>query len=129
MRMLCLQNGLSEFYQNVLVEWSEFKYRGLVEVTEIEEEVLWKNSHIKFNVIKNGSWKDSILLNSKVGIHQLLFEFEYAKLKTCFACYWLTKMIRSKDSRFKIQDNLLSCKKYIQFAFGHLKVLYMYIQI
>ena len=67
---------------------------------EIEEEIFWKNSHIRFknsillfskwyvagickvkHVITNGSWKYSILLNSNVGIHQLLFEFEYAKLK------------------------------------------------
>ena len=32
-------------------------------------------------------------------------------------------------SRFKIQDSryLLSCKEYITFDFGHLKVIYMYI--
>ena len=37
--------------------------------------------------------------------------------------------VTGMNSRFKIQDNLLSCKIYIKFAFGHLKVLYMYIQI
>ena len=35
------------------------------------------------HVITNGSWKGSILLNSKDGIHQILFEFEHAKLKKC----------------------------------------------
>ena len=44
------------------------------------------------HVIKNGIWKDSSMLNRKVGIHQLLFEFEYAKLKKCFPCYWLNKL-------------------------------------
>ena len=44
--MLCIQTGLSEFYQNLLVAWSEFKYRGLVDVTEIEEEILWGKTFI-----------------------------------------------------------------------------------
>ena len=114
--MMCIQNGLSEFYKNLLVAWSEFKYRGLVDVTEIKEKILWKNSHIRFknstllfskwyvagisrvkHVITNGIWKDSIMLNSKVGIHQLLFEFEYAKLKKCFPCFWLNKLYVLKN--------------------------------
>ena len=56
-------------------------------------------------MITSGSWIDLILLNSKVGIHQLLFEFEYAKLKKCFPCYWLNKLYVLKKVQLSSKQN------------------------
>ena len=77
-------------------------------VKDIANEIIWNNSNIKFQnemllykkwqtagiskvkkVIDRGKWGDPVHLNSRVGLQQMLFDFEFTKIKKAFPPQWM----------------------------------------
>ena len=113
MNLLCSKHNLPEFYVDLFCTWSELKFIDMFyKVRNIPNEIIWKNSNITFkkkilfyrecwqeagllkihNLITNGIWNDSTILNTKVKAHQLLFDFKYTKLKKAFPQCWLDRL-------------------------------------
>ena len=108
---ICKRKKLPEFYVDLFCTWSELKYVDLLYVNNIENEIIWYNSNVKFRnellyfpswinngvlkvkqVIKDRVWKEiEQVCNDFLG-RILLSSFKFAKLKSAFPVVWLRKL-------------------------------------
>ena len=117
MSYICKKNKLPDFYTDLFCIWSSLKYVNVLKSKNISEQIIWNNSNIRFqnevllyrkwqtagivkvkHVFKNGRWMDPVHLNSFVGNQQLMFNFEFAKIKKAFPSQWI-HALRNNNKR------------------------------
>ena len=108
---ICKKKNLPLFYLDLFCSWSELKHIDLFKVNDIENEIIWYNSNIKYGnevlnfpswiksgiikvgqVINNGVWKETESICSDFKRTKFLFSFKLAKLKKAFPNFWLQKL-------------------------------------
>ena len=102
---------LPAFYLDFVCIWSKLRFIDLLHVTEIENQVLWYNSNIKCmndmlyfqtwinlgiikvkDVIRNGQWCELKDIFPDNIANNLLYNFNFVKLKKSFPKCWLDKL-------------------------------------
>ena len=108
---ICKRKKLPEFYIDLFCTWSELRYIDLRNVTNIENEIIWYNSNIKYinevlyfpcwvnsnvlyvkQVITDGVWKETEKICNDFRGKKLLSSFKLVKLKNAFPVVWLQKL-------------------------------------
>ena len=115
MHKICEKRKLPEFYVDMFCSWADIKYISFLKVTNIENEIIWYNSNIRYRdevlhfpnwtendiykvkqVLINGVWKDVDLICDEFRKKKLLSLFKLSLLKSAFPNVWLEKL-RNRD--------------------------------
>ena len=115
MYSLCKKHSIPSFYSELLYSWAELHYLNIFHVTQIQNEIIWNNTNIKFQnkllyfkmwhekgvvkinqLIENGSWKDFEQINEMMRTNSLSTIFQYARIKTAFPRFWLDKLTKNQ---------------------------------
>ena len=108
---LCKKKKLPNFYVDLFCSWSHLKYQNVDKVKNIENQIVWYNSNIKYknqmlympywvnkgilkvtHVLEDGVWKEIEAICNIFCQRKLLSSFELLKLKSAFPKLWLDKL-------------------------------------
>ena len=111
MTRLCVKFHVLPFYKDLLCPWAQMRHVDLFRVKNVNQEILWFNSNIKFqnemlyfkkwsengintvsDIFFNGTWIDQNQVNATIQSNSLLVSFEYQKLKYAFPHFFLDKL-------------------------------------
>ena len=112
MSIRCKKLDLPNFYVEFFEAWANLKYVEAKNVRYILNEVIWKNSNIRFQnkmliytkwqragILKlkhvidtDGQWKSPEDLSSLIGLQQLMFNFEFSKIKKAIPFHWVQQL-------------------------------------
>ena len=121
MLALCRKYKLHGFYIQCLLSWSELTHIDFLQVDNIQNQVLWYNSHIRIDskvlffeewykkgillikdITENGCYKSRDYLCNLLGLNSLLVDFKYTKLKKAIPIVWKNSIQRP--------DTLANCE-------------------
>ena len=107
MSILCKKKQMPSFYTDLLCFWCDIRFTEIHNV-DISREILWYNSHIKFDreillfkrwlnhdilyvhhLLQNNFWKPIETIYHRLECKSLLIDFEYSKLKKSIPPVWL----------------------------------------
>ena len=108
---ICKKKRLPDFYIDLFVSWSELRYIDTFKVNDVENEIIWYNSNIKYGgemlyfsswvkhgvfkvqqVLTEGKWKEAISICEAFKDTELLASFKLCKLKKAFPIFWLERL-------------------------------------